>query len=223
MGGPTRRLGVPEMQEKRTEMVGTGMGALMKIKTNLMRYLFLVVAGLGLSCPFYGQTPVYQPVLSYWVLMGLNTASNFAFVQNVEDYTAYDIPTAVIANQVCVRPNTADNTATNNYSFALYNSSGAKILDTGAVHGTVIAPATVPTCVALSSAGTILPGRYYVSFTTNCSTSCAALATYGLAQLTPLANRQGAATSGGAANSTITPPADTFASVASSPWFELRK
>lgn len=188
-----------------------------------MLYLFLVLAALGLTCPFYGQTPVFQPVFSYWTFGGVNSGGAISLVQNKELYSAYDITTPVVANSVCVRPTTADNTATNNYSFALYNSSGALILSTGVITGAVFAPSTAALCMALSTVATVPAGRYYASFTTNCSTACAVLAGTTQTFFIPLAAHQGVATTGGAPNSTIVVPADSYGNPANTPWFEIHK
>lgn len=161
--------------------------------------------------------------LSYWATANLyNTGATFAFTQNKEVYSAYDIGAPIVANYVLLRNVAADNTS-NDYSWTLYNSSGNIVLTTSAVPGTTFAPtAGAVTPQTLTTAGTIPGGRYYASLTTNCASSCATFAQNNASYQMPLLNHQGATTSGGAPNSTISPPGDTF-TVATGPWFELHK
>ncbi|HTX74665.1 MAG TPA: hypothetical protein VMD29_00575, partial [Terracidiphilus sp.] len=148
----------------------------------------------------------------------------WSFIQNKEDYTAYDLTQPVIANYVCLRPTTADNTSTNYYSFTLYNASHSIVATTGAIHGSTFASSAAMLCgIPLSTTAILLPGRYYASFTTNCSTSCAALSMSQNVIASPVVAYAGNATVNGIPNTTISPPASSWATTSVAPWFEVHQ
>lgn len=174
----------------------------------------------GLLSAATGACPSASTSGSYWTLSGVNTSGTWAFTANKEVYTGYFVPYSTISNNVCIRPTTAD--ASHNYSFALYDSTNTLVLSTGVVGGASFTPSTALKCIPLTTAATIAPGRYYASFTTDAGT--AVLGTFSQSTALPLVNSTGAATTGGAPNSTITPAADNFLNFANTaPWFELTK
>ena len=105
---------------------------------------------------------------------------------------------------------TIDSTA-NLYDIGIANSSGTIVLDIGATAGTSFSPsAGTYTKNWTQGTATLQPGKYYVVFTTNCASSCAAI-TGGASSgdVTFQAGTTTGTTSGGALAS-FTPPADVW-------------
>ncbi len=105
---------------------------------------------------------------------------------------------------------TIDNTA-NLYDIGIANSSGTIVLDIGATAGTSFSPsAGTYTKNWTQGTTTLQPGKYYVVFTTNCASSCAAI-TGGASSgdITFQGGTTTGTTSAGALAS-FTPPADVW-------------
>jgi hypothetical protein len=104
---------------------------------------------------------------------------------------------------------TADNTA-HGYDIGIFNSAGNLVLHTGATAGTIFAPsAAFHTLAWIEGSASLTPGKYYLAFTTNCSSSCAtvgATTTY----VSFAVNASAGASVGGALPSSFTPPADAW-------------
>jgi hypothetical protein len=105
---------------------------------------------------------------------------------------------------------TADNTA-NAYDIGIFNSSGQLVLHLGATAGTKFAPSLAFHTLAWAEGSTSLPpGQYYLGFTTNCSSKCAAIGA-SANNVSFTIDASAGSSSGGALPSTITPPADAWA------------
>jgi len=77
--------------------------------------------------------------------------------------------------QIAYIVGTADNTA-NIYDLGIYNGSGSLVLNLGGIAGTAFSPTTGwKTASWTQGATTLQPGMYYVAYSSNCTTSCAAL------------------------------------------------
>jgi hypothetical protein len=105
---------------------------------------------------------------------------------------------------------TADNTA-NLYDLGLYNASGALVVHIGPTPGTVFAAGTGAHTLNWASAGPLPAGKYYIAYTSSCTSSCATLSS---ANSTAVVFYKAEAsvpfsiTSGGTCPASITAPAD---------------
>lgn len=97
-------------------------------------------------------------------------------------FYSYSIPAAITIGHLGVRVTTADNTATYLYDIGIYSlgegtgTSGHLLAHTGAIAGSVFAPATGFQSESMLASVTVQPGTYLIAITSNCSGSCAALA-----------------------------------------------
>lgn len=69
---------------------------------------------------------------------------------------------------------TADNSA-NVYDLGIYNASGALVVHLGPMPGTTFAPSTGARTLNWVSAAPLPAGKYYVAYTSNCTSGCATL------------------------------------------------
>jgi hypothetical protein len=97
------------------------------------------------------------------------TTANRATLQGVVLYCT------LTTTQVTYFVGTADNTS-NSYDIGLYDSTGAVKAHIGTTPGTTFAPSTGWKTLNWTSSATLPPGKYYVAFTTNCTTGCATMA-----------------------------------------------
>lgn len=117
----------------------------------------------------------------------------------------YNVTTTTLTYNVTVVDNTA-----NLYDLGVFNNSGKLVLDIGATAGNKFAPTIGFHTLSWHQGSTSLtPGRYYIGFTTNCSSACASIGgDPGLVSF--LVSGSGGATTGGTLSSTITPPTDVW-------------
>jgi hypothetical protein len=121
-------------------------------------------------------------------------------------YNNQPITTSTITYQV----NVADNTA-NLYDIGVYNSSGTLLVHTGATAGTTFAPNTSALSLTWTGGAVTIPaGKIYVAYTTNCSSACAKFFAGTAFSFVNANSPTGGGTSGGALNSSITVPSDTY-------------
>jgi hypothetical protein len=149
--------------------------------------------------------------LPFFSTGGSQTGMPVSATQNVTTLWGFLLPYSVTTTQITVEVTTADNTA-NTYDIGIFNNSGTLLLDLGAIAGTTFAPLAAFNTLAWTQGSTTLAaGRYYLAFTTNCGSSCAAVG--GTQNYVSFAvNASGGASSGGALPSAMTPPADSWSS-----------
>jgi hypothetical protein len=131
------------------------------------------------------------------------------------------LPYPITTTQVIYSVTTADNTS-NNYEIGIYDSAGTLKAHTGTLPGTSFAPATGGTTKSWTSAATLLPGKYYLAITTNCSSACAQMAGDSGAGFTFLNAGSVSVTTGGSLPSSITAPSDTYSWGALTPAWAVR-
>lgn len=147
--------------------------------------------------------------LPYFSTGGQQTGTSASAGKNIAALWGFLLPYSVITGSITYDVTTADNSA-NAYDIGIFDNSGALVLDIGATAGTTFAPSVAFRTLAWSQGSKTLPaGRYYLAFTTNCSSNCAAIAA--TANLVSFAiNATGAASSGGDLPASLTPPADVW-------------
>jgi fibronectin-binding autotransporter adhesin len=140
---------------------------------------------------------------------GSQTGASLSPTQNVTTLWGFLLPYSVTTTQITYDVTTADNTA-NTYDIGIFNNAGNLVLDISAVAGTTFAPSAAFNTLAWTQGSTTLPaGRYYLAFTTNCASNCAAIG--GTSAFVSFAvNASGGTSTGGALPSTMTPPADAW-------------
>jgi hypothetical protein len=149
------------------------------------------------------------PALSFFATGGQQTGTSVAAGKNIAALWGFLLPYNVTTASITYDVTTADNSA-NAYDIGIFDNSGVLVLDIGATAGTTFAPSAAFRTLAWSQGSTTLSaGRYYLAFTTNCSTNCAAIAA--AANFVSFAiNASGGASSGGDLPSSITRPADVW-------------
>jgi hypothetical protein len=105
----------------------------------------------------------------------LGLSANVTTLANVILGRTFNLPVAIVVNDICKALHTADNTG-NLYDIGISDTGGNLLVHTGAIAGTVFAPNTTTYCNAVTgSPPTLQPGTYVLEVTTNCSSACAAL------------------------------------------------
>jgi fibronectin-binding autotransporter adhesin len=147
--------------------------------------------------------------LPFFATGGQQTGVSLSPGQNVAALWGFLLPYSVTTTQITYSVTTADATA-NTYDIGIFNNAGTLVLDLGATAGTTFASSAAFFTLPWSQGSTALPaGRYYLGFTTNCSTTCAAIG--GTTAFVSFAvNASGGASAGGALPATLTPPADAW-------------
>jgi hypothetical protein len=129
--------------------------------------------------------------------------------------------TVVGATQITYFCNNADNSS-NVYDLGLYSSSGSLAAHIGGTAGTTFCPSNGGKTLSLAATSSFQAGRYYLAYTTNCSTGCATLGGDSASGFTFYKNESGfGTTSSGVLPSSITPPADSISGSATIPALEL--
>jgi len=151
-----------------------------------------------------------SPTLPFFITAGARNGATQVGTQNVNKLWGFLLPYNVTTTEITYDVMTVDNTA-NDYDIGIFNSAGALILDIGATPGTAFSATKVfHTLKWVQGSTTLLPGKYYLGLTTNCKTTCAAIAAVG-SFVSFAANTSAGSSSGGALSSSVTPPADTWA------------
>jgi len=150
------------------------------------------------------------PGLPFFTTGGERTGGFVAAGHNVTALWGFLLPYNITTTQLTYDVTTADSTA-NEYDIGLFNDSGDRVLHTGATLGTTFAPSAATfRSLAWNEGSTHLSaGRYYLAFTTNCSSSCAHLGA-ATSYVSFTINASVGASAGGALPSTLTPPADSW-------------
>jgi hypothetical protein len=147
--------------------------------------------------------------LQFFVTGGERTGASQGPTPNVTKLWGFLLPYNVITTEITFDVTITDNTA-NNYDIGIFDNSGNLVVDIGPTPGTTFAPSKSFKTLKWTQGSTALnAGRYYIAFTTNCSTLCAKVAA-GPAYVSFALNVSAGASSGGALPSTMTPPADAW-------------
>ena len=150
-----------------------------------------------------------SPTLPFFATAAQRTGANQAAGHNLTKVWGFLLPYNVTTTQLTYDVTTVDNTG-NNYDIGIYDNSGNLVLNIGATPGTAFAPSKIFKTMAWAQGSTsLLAGRYYIAFTTNCASACAAVA--GDTIYVSFAINASAGTSvGGVLPTTMTPPADNW-------------
>jgi len=167
------------------------------------------------------QLPV--PACS-WITVPTESGSGNAFPGTTNKAIVWGVfnPYPCVTNHVAYVVGTADNTS-NNYVLGLLTgvSGGTAtiIASTASTAGTTFAPSAGIKVIAWNSSNVTVPaGRVYITLTSNCTSSCAALLGTPGTGVSYAANQSISVGTGGAALSgSITLPTDSFSSGASIP------
>ena len=147
--------------------------------------------------------------LQFFVTGGERTGASQGPTPNVTKLWGFLLPYKVITTEITFDVTITDNTA-NNYDIGIFDSSGNLVADIGPTPGTTFAPSKSFKTLKWTQGSTAFnAGRYYIAFTTNCSTLCAKVAA-GPAYVSFALDVSAGASSGGALPSTMTPPADAW-------------
>jgi len=157
-----------------------------------------------------------------------STGINFSTAANKAILTGVILTFPKTTTQVTYLVSTiADNTA-NVYDIGIYSGTGGgsctQVAHTGPTAGTTFSP-TASTWKTLSWTGgavTLQPGRYYMAYTTSCTTGCTTIggdsAGMTFAGSSGGANSNVSVGSGGTLPATVTCPADSYATTAMPNW-----
>lgn len=122
------------------------------------------------------------------------------------------IQNTIVTSGFAYNISTADTSGLHHYDIGLYNGSGTLVASLGATAGSTFSATTGLQTAAWSQGSvTLNPGKYYLAYTTDCSSGCAVI-TSGVGAFTYASYvNTGNATSGGGLLSSITAPADSWA------------
>ena len=152
---------------------------------------------------------------------------NFSTTANKAIFTGVILTFAKTTSQVTYLVQGADNTA-NVYDIGIYSGTAGgtctQVAHTGPTAGTAFAP-TASTWKTMSWSGgpvTLLPGRYYLAYTTSCTSSCATMG----GDITGMtfagssggANSNVSVSSGGTLPATVSCPVDSYATTSMPNW-----
>jgi hypothetical protein len=146
----------------------------------------------------------------FFVTGGARTGGTQAATENVSKLWGFLLPYAVTTTQITYEVTTADNTV-NEYDIGIYNSSGILMVDTGATAGTSFAASDAFHTLLWTQGSTgLVAGEYYLALTTNCASACAQVAA-ATGNVSFAVNVSAGASTGGALPSTMTVPAQVWA------------
>jgi hypothetical protein len=149
--------------------------------------------------------------LSFFLTGGGRTETSISGQQNVTALWGFLLPYSVTTTNLIYDVTTADNTA-NDYDIGIFNDVGVLVLHLGPTAGTKFAPSAAFHALPWAEAATeLVPGRYYLAFTTNCSSQCAAIGAAANNMSFAVDAAAGAST-GGALPSTVKLPAAGWSS-----------
>ena len=167
----------------------------------------LVTFAPGQTFPNSGNQP--GPTLPFFATGGERTGGSLGATKNVTTLWGFLLPYNVTTTQISYQVVTADNTS-NAYDIGIFDNSGNLVLDTGAKVGTAFSAATGFKTLAWTQGTTNLSaGRYYLAFTTNCPSTCAAIGA-DTSFVSFAANISAGASTAGALPSTVSPPTDAW-------------
>jgi len=151
---------------------------------------------------------------------------NFSTATNKAIFTGVVLDFAKTTSQVSYNVSTADNTS-NTYDLGIYSgTSGGTCTQQahiGPTAGTTFAASTGwKTTSWTGGSATLQPGRYYLAYTTSCTTSCATLigdtGGFTFAGSSGGANSNVSVTTGGTLPATATCPSDSYATTSAPDW-----
>ena len=146
----------------------------------------------------------------FFVTGGARTEGTQAATENVTNLWGLLLPYAVTTSQVTYEVVTADNTA-NDYDIGIYNTSGTLLVDIGATAGTTFSASDgFHTLLWTQGSIGLAAGEYYLALTTNCASACAQIAA-ATNNVSFAVNVSAGASTGGALPSTMTVPAQVWA------------
>ncbi|MBZ5613150.1 MAG: hypothetical protein LAO23_04005 [Acidobacteriia bacterium] len=151
---------------------------------------------------------------------------NFSTATNKAIFTGVVLDFAKTTSQVSYNVSTADNTS-NTYDLGIYSGTAGgtctQQAHIGQTAGTTFAASTGwKTTNWLGGSVTLQPGRYYLAYTTSCTTSCATLigdtGGFTFAGSSGGANSNVSVTTGGTLPATATCPSDSYATTSAPNW-----
>jgi hypothetical protein len=160
--------------------------------------------------------------LNEWTDGGQRTSPGVSFSANATELYSFILPGSLSASKITYTPSTADTNSSDFYDIGIYNSSGGLVCHLGATPGSTFAPNTNTVTLSFTSACGLLGGvRYYLGITASSAT--ATLTSVGNTMMAVFGNApsSGSGTTGGALNSSITPPADNWSANATMPQIAL--
>jgi hypothetical protein len=147
--------------------------------------------------------------LPFFVTGGEHTGGVQAATKNLTKLWGILLPYNLTTTEITYDVTTADNTANIN-DIGIFNNSGNLVADIGPSAGTTFAPfKAFRTSAWIQGSTSLAAGRYYLAFTTNCASTCAAIAA-STTYVSFAINASAGASTGGALPSAITPPADVW-------------
>ena len=151
-----------------------------------------------------------QSAFPFFATGGGRTGSAQAATENTTKLWGFLLPYPVTTTQITYQVTTADNTA-NEYDIGIYNTSGTLLVDIGATPGTSFAASTAFHTLLWTQGSTgLAAGEYYLGMTTNCASACAQIAA-ATGAVSFAVNVSAGASTGGALPSTMTVPAQAWA------------
>ncbi len=151
---------------------------------------------------------------------------SFSTATNKAIFTGVILDFAKTTSQISYNVSTTDNTA-NSYDLGIYSGSASgtctQQAHIGSTAGTTFASSTGWKTTAWTGGSvTLAPGRYYLAYTTSCTSSCATLigdtGGFTFAGSSGGANSNVTVTSGGTLPATATCPADGYATTSAPNW-----
>ncbi|MGB8472345.1 MAG: hypothetical protein WCD71_19450 [Candidatus Sulfotelmatobacter sp.] len=152
-----------------------------------------------------------ESAFQFFVTGGARTGGSEAATENVTKLWGFLLPYAVTTTQLTYDVTIVDNTA-NDYDIGIYNTSGKLLVDTGATPGTTFAASNgFHTLLWTQGSTGLAAGEYYLALTTNCASACAQIAA-AVGNVSFAVDVSAGASTGGALPSTMTVPAQVWAS-----------
>lgn len=149
--------------------------------------------------------------------------SNITITANTIRLFSFSPQGSITATKVSFTPGAADPSSSDSYDLGIYNASGSLLCHLGPTQGPTFAPGTGTITLPFLSACNLTGGqRYYLGITGNAATAqIAGTGKILLAQPGGTPGGASAITTGGALNSTVTPPIDAWSSFNGAPQFSL--
>jgi hypothetical protein len=152
-----------------------------------------------------------ESTFPFFVTGGARSVGSQAATENVTKLWGFLLPYTLTTTQITYQVTTADNTA-NEYDIGIYNTSGKLLLDIGAKPGTTFAASDAFHTLSWTQGSTgLAAGQYYLALTTNCASACAQMGA-AVGNVSFAVNVSAGASADGALPSTITVPAQIWAS-----------
>jgi len=160
--------------------------------------------------------------LTEWTNGGQKTSPGVSFSANATELYSFELSGSLSASKISYTPSAADVSSSDFYDIGIYNATGGLVCQLGATPGSKFAPNTNTVTLSFTSACSLLGGaRYYLGITA--SSAIATLTSVGSMMMADsgFTPSSGSATTGGALNSSMTPPADGWNANATMPQIAL--